>query len=239
MRMRRADHISSSPVHLTNDFSVRSPLLLRLAQGPDAPQITNHILRLAKVHLLQQIAHPRLHILHHASNICDMALLCLRLSHAMNRQILLLLPRQVARKLQSAHAFALHSQVQNHRRRQLVVRATLARRLRHFQHVDRVPAAFARRAAGVAARVLFEQHHAGEAFVELPEVRAADAAFVVEFAVDVDGGIEAFFHAADAPAGDQVCGVFGVDGRIEVVAPGGAVAVEFGLVLLLASYRGS
>jgi hypothetical protein len=239
MRMRRADHISSSPVHLTNDFSVRSPLLLRLAQGPDAPQITNHILRLAKVHLLQQIAHPRLHILHHASNIRDMALLCLRLSHAMNRQILLLLPRQVARKLQSAHAFTLHSQVQNHRRRQLVVRATLARRLRHFQHVDRVPAAFARRAAGVAARVLFEQHHAGEAFVELPEVRAADAAFVVEFAVDVDGGIEAFFHAADAPAGDQVCGVFGVDGRIEVVAPGGAVAVEFGLVLLLASYRGS
>jgi hypothetical protein len=36
----------------------------------------------------------------------------------------------------------------------------------------------------------------------LPQVGAADAAFVVELAVDVDGGVERFFHAADAAAGD-------------------------------------
>ena len=108
---------------------MRRPLPLSLAQRLYTPQVTHHILGLPKVHLLQQIPHPRLHILDHPPNIDNMPLLHLRLPQPSQRQILLRLPRQIPRQLQTLHARTLQSQIENDRRSQLILRRPLRRTL--------------------------------------------------------------------------------------------------------------
>lgn len=63
-----------SPVHTTNHLSVCSLVSVRLAQGSDTPQISHHILRLPKVHFLQEVPHLQLHILNHLANVNTLCL---------------------------------------------------------------------------------------------------------------------------------------------------------------------
>lgn len=100
---------------------------------------------------------------------------------------------------------------------------------------------------------LLQEYDAGEPVVEVPEVDAADAALVVELAVDVEGLVGADLHAADLLGGGAGSGSGGsfvgarttvgtgtaaatttagvVEGRVELVAPGGPVAVAVAVVV--------
>lgn len=75
---------------------MRILLLVRLSQALHAAQIADHILGLAKVHLLQQIAHLELHVLDQLADVGDVAPV------VVDRQVRLDLPRHVARELHVA-----------------------------------------------------------------------------------------------------------------------------------------
>ena len=63
-------HLSS---HAADHLPLCRPVLVRLAQRREAPKITYDVLCLAKVHLLQQIAHLELHVLDHFANVSNVA----------------------------------------------------------------------------------------------------------------------------------------------------------------------
>lgn len=101
-----------------------------------------------------------------------------------------------------------------------------------------------RRSRGWGALTLLEQHDAGEAVVEVPEVDAAHAALVVELAVDVKGLVGLDLDGPDALAGDgalagalaaaagpDAAGAALVERRVEAVGPRGAVAVAVAVVV--------
>jgi len=55
-------HLPRTTLHTPNNLPLRLPLLTHLSKRINAPQITYDILRLAEIHLLQQISHLQLHI---------------------------------------------------------------------------------------------------------------------------------------------------------------------------------
>jgi len=61
------------PPHTTNHLPLRRPIPLHTTQSLHTPQIPHHILCLAKVDLLQQIAHLELHVLDHFANVSNVA----------------------------------------------------------------------------------------------------------------------------------------------------------------------
>ena len=75
---------------------MRTLLPIRLRQRRQTPQIPHHILRLPKVHLLQQIPHLQLHILYQFPNVSDMA------SVVVNCEVGFDLPRHVAAEVHGA-----------------------------------------------------------------------------------------------------------------------------------------
>lgn len=117
--------------HTPNNLHLRIAIPLSLAQGSDTPQIAHDILGLAKVDLLQQVAHLELHVLHQAANVGNVALVVL------DGQVLLDLARHVTREIDLAERVALGGQREDDGRGEAVVGGAAA--LRGFEDVDGVP----------------------------------------------------------------------------------------------------
>jgi hypothetical protein len=123
-------HLSS---HAADHLPLCRPVLVRLAQGRDAPKITYDVLCLAKVHLLQQVAHLQLHVLNHLADVGDVRCVIL------NSHISLHLADHVTRQVQTAERFGVGAEREDDRRGQLVVSGASA--VCRVEHVDAVPAA--------------------------------------------------------------------------------------------------
>lgn len=72
---------------------MRLLLLRALAQASHAPQVADHVLRLAEVDLLQEVPHLEFHVLDELPDVGDLLLVALR------RQLDLDLARHVAREV--------------------------------------------------------------------------------------------------------------------------------------------
>lgn len=124
-----------SSLHATDNFTLRLSLPSALAQAVDAAQVAHNITSLAKVYLLQEIAHLELHVLHQTADIGNMALV------GIDRQVLLYLARHVSAEVELAEAAARsgtrRSQRQDNSRGEFVMCRTAA--LNRFEYVNRVP----------------------------------------------------------------------------------------------------
>jgi hypothetical protein len=83
------------------------------------------------------------------------------------------------------------------------------------------------RKATLKEHTLLQQHHAGEAILEIPKIHAADAALEVQLAVDIEGLVGADLHLAHALARQLRVR----RRRLELVAPGAAPAVAIPIVI--------
>lgn len=119
---------------------MRLPIPSPLTQTPQAPQVPHDILGLAKVDLLQQVAHLELHVLDEAADVGDVALVRL------DGQLLLDLARHVAAQINGLGPRRRVGEREDHGRGQLVVRCTAA--LDGLEDVDRVPDAVSRAVGG-------------------------------------------------------------------------------------------
>lgn len=108
-------------------LAISSPL----TQTSDAPQIAHHILGLAKVDLLQQVAHLELHVLDQPSHVGDVTVVVL------DGEILLHLACHVAAEIHVAQVARCRGQGQDHCRGELVVRGAAA--LDSLEDVDGIP----------------------------------------------------------------------------------------------------
>ncbi|CRK35490.1 hypothetical protein BN1708_016456, partial [Verticillium longisporum] len=82
--------------------------------------VADDVLGLAKVDLLQQVAHLELHVLDEAANVGNVALV------ALDGELLLDLPRHVARQVHGAEGGAARREAQDDGRRELVLRRAAA-----------------------------------------------------------------------------------------------------------------
>lgn len=92
-------------------------------------------------------------------------------------------------------------------------------------------------------RTFLQQNHTCEPIVQVPKVNTADAAFVVQVAVDVKRLVGLDFHLTDSLAWDgafacsfatsssDTAGTALVQGRVELVGPWGSVAVAITVVV--------
>lgn len=113
---------------------MRTLLPIRLRQRRQTPQIPNNILRLPKIHLLQQIPHLQLHILNQLANVSDMA------SVIVDREIGFDLPRHVAGEVHGAEGVVGGREVEDYGGGELVVGGAGA--VDGFEDVDAVPGSF-------------------------------------------------------------------------------------------------
>lgn len=120
--------------HAANNLALRLPIPRAVAQATHAAQVAHHVLGLAKVHLLQQVAHLELHVLDQLADIGNVAVVCL------DGEILLHLARHVSGEIELAARR--RRQREDDGRRQLVVRSAAA--LNGLKDVDRVPDALGR-----------------------------------------------------------------------------------------------
>jgi hypothetical protein len=112
-------------------------------------QVSNDILRLAKVHLLQQVAHLELHILNHLANVGDVRGIVL------NSHVGLHLAHHVSREIESAKGFTVSAEGENDGRCELVVGGAGA--VLGIEDVDAVPAARAGGCGGNGWGALVQQ----------------------------------------------------------------------------------
>lgn len=126
---------TSSSLHAANKLPLRLPLLRTIAQAAYAPQVAHHVLCLAKVDVLQQVAHLELHVLDEAADVCNVAVVVL------DGQVLLDLAGHVAAEVHVADgALDVCGKREDDGRGELVVRCAAA--LDGFEDVDGVPDAF-------------------------------------------------------------------------------------------------
>ena len=67
-----------SPLNESNEFLLQLPLSPRFLEVLKTTQIKYDVPRLAKVHLLQEIAHLDFHVFYHASDVRDVRCLFLQ-----------------------------------------------------------------------------------------------------------------------------------------------------------------
>ena len=119
--------------HAVDHLPLCRPIFVRLAQWWDAPEVTDHVLGLAKIHLLQQIAHLQLHVLNHLANVGNVRRIIL------NSHISLDLANHVTRQVKTTERFGVGAEGKNNGRGQLVVGGAGA--VLRVEDVDAVPAA--------------------------------------------------------------------------------------------------
>lgn len=175
-------------------------LLLLVGQHVHRAQPVHHVLRLAEVNLVESIADLVLHVLDHPADVGDVrrrladrtVLLDLKrhregsASGVAHPPMVTNLPGEAAAQVHRAGRLFVGLQPQHGGGRQLVVRGPSRALLLHLHDVYRVPATFN---LFVAIARLLDEDHAGEAMVEVPQVRAGHAALVIHLAVLVEGVI--------------------------------------------------
>ena len=119
---------------------MRLPIPRSLAQTPQASQVPHHVLRLAKVHLLQQVPHLELHVLDEAAHVCDVRVVRL------DGELLLDLARHVAAEVDGVGARGGVGEGEDDGRGELVVGCAAA--LDGLEDVNGVPDAVGGAAVG-------------------------------------------------------------------------------------------
>lgn len=123
--------IARKLVHAADDFPLGLPVPAGLAQRADAAQVAHDVLGLAKVDLLEQVAHLELHVLDELANVGNLLFVVL------GGQLRLDLARHVAAQVHVAEPGAAVGQRQDHGRRQVVLCDAGA--VNGFEDVDGVP----------------------------------------------------------------------------------------------------
>jgi hypothetical protein len=119
--------------HAINHLPLCGPVPVRLAEWWDTPQVSYDILRLAKVHLLQQVAHLELHVLYHLADVGDVRGVIL------DGHVGFHLAHHVTGEVETAERFAVGAERENDGRSELVVGGAGA--VLGVEDVDAVPAA--------------------------------------------------------------------------------------------------
>lgn len=120
----------SSP-HAPDNFPLRLTISRAVTQTSHATEIAHHVLGLAKVDLLQQIAHFELHILYETTDVGNVTVV------VVYGQILLHLARHVPAEIHVAERSVCSGQRQDDCGGELVVRVPAS--LNGFKNVNRVP----------------------------------------------------------------------------------------------------
>mmetsp|Transcript_50975 Transcript_50975/g.163703 ORF Transcript_50975/g.163703 Transcript_50975/m.163703 type:complete len:295 (-) Transcript_50975:230-1114(-) len=222
---RRREEASSVRIplaHLRHERLSEHILLLVGLGTARLVEAVDDALRLAKVDRLQRVAHPVLHLLHHAAHVGHVR------RHVPHRQLLLLLPRQRSGQvhlplMDSDRVASLNPQ---HDGRGELVRSSLRPERPHLYHVYGVPIPGLQLL--LLLRVLLDQHARREGrLVEVPKVDRGDAPLVVHLAVALEDVVRQRLHRAQLWRRQHAVR----ERRVILVCPRGPVRVAVAIVV--------
>jgi hypothetical protein len=121
------------PAHAVNHLPLCRPVAVRLAERRNTPQISHNVFRLSKVHLLQQIAHLKLHIFYHLANVGHVR------GIIFNSHVCFYLTHHITGEVEVTERFAVGAERKDNGRCEFVVGGAGA--VLGVEHVDAVPAA--------------------------------------------------------------------------------------------------